>query len=53
MNNQVLEKVIGEYGILHFVLLDTYNVVNLTTKEIMPVMNFSDIEEAESYINSL
>ena len=48
-----LEKVIGEYGIFHFTMLDTYNVVNLSTKEIMPVMNFMDISDAEDYINSL
>ncbi len=33
MNNQILERVVGEYGIYRFTILDKYNVVNLRTKK--------------------
>lgn len=53
MKEHILERTIGEYGIFHFIVLDTYNVVNLSTKEIMPRMNFFSIEDAEDYISEL
>ena len=49
----ILQKTIGEYGIFLFTVLDTFNVVNLKTHEIMPILNLSSIDEAEEYINSL
>lgn len=53
MNNQILVETIGKYGIFKFIILDTYNVVNLNTKEIMPVMNHLSLESAKDYIMSL
>ena len=53
MDNQFLVETIGEYGIFRLTILDTYNIVNLSTKEIMPVMNHLSLDSAEDYIKSL
>ena len=51
MFDNILVKTIGEFGIFKS-FLDTFNVVNLKTKQIASTMNFMSIEDAENYIQN-
>lgn len=51
MFENVLVKTVGEFGIFKS-FLNTFNVVNLKTKQIASVMNFLSVEDAEEYIES-